>query len=118
MRSPTGIKAAAAQLADLQQQQQRQQLPSGQQQLLTEQQQLLTEQQQQSKKGQRSHRVRKAKVPAVAKVIAESDMARQVQNAVDVSFHKDSSVPSRAQETAGNLLHSQAPRTVKRHTAA
>lgn len=99
MRSPSGIKAATAQLAELQQQQ-RQQLPTGQQQ-----QQLPTEQQQQSKKGQRSHRVRKAKVPAVAKVIAESDMAREVQNAVDVSFDQDSNVPPRAQETAGNLLN-------------
>lgn len=105
VRSPTGIKAAAAQLAELQHQQQRQQLPTGQQQLPTGQQQLPIEQQQQSKKGQRSHRVRKAKVPAVAKVIAESDVAREVQNAVDVSFHKDSSVPPRAQEAAGNSLN-------------
>lgn len=99
MRSPNGIKAA--QLTELQQQHpQRQQ----QQQLPTEQhhhEQLPAEQQQHSKKGQRSHRVRKAKVPAVAQVIAESDVARVVQNAVDVSHNKDSNLPSRAQEVAG-----------------
>ena len=86
VRSPSGIKAAAAQLTELHHHQ-HEQLP--------------TEQQQQSKKGQRSHRVRKAKVPAVAQVIAESDMARVVQNAVDVSHNKDSNVPPRPQEAAG-----------------
>ena len=45
--------------------------------------------------------MRKAKVPAVAKVIAESDVARVVQNAVDVSHNKDFNVSSRAQEVAG-----------------
>ena len=100
VRSPNGIKAAAVQLAELQQQQfQRQQ----QLQRPTEQQQheQLPTEQQQSKKGQRSHRVRKAKVPAVATVIAESDVARVVQNAVDMSHNKDSNVPPRAQEVAG-----------------
>lgn len=99
VRSPNGIKAASAQLTELQQQH------SQQQQLSTEQQhheQLPAEQQQHSNKGQRSHRLRKAKVPAVAQVIAEPDVARVVQNAVDVSHNKDSKVPSRAQEVAGS----------------
>lgn len=95
VRSPTGIKATAAQLTELHQQQFRQQRQQ-QEQLPTEQQ-----QQQQSTKGQRSHRVRKSKVPAVAKVIAESDMAREVQNAVDMSHNEDSGVPHRTQQAAG-----------------
>lgn len=101
VRSPNGIKAGAAQLTELQQQhfqrQQQQQLPMVQQQH----EQLPAQQQQHSNKGQRSHRVRKANVPAVANVIAESDVARLVQNAVDVSHNKDSNVPPRAQEAAG-----------------
>ena len=45
--------------------------------------------------------MRKTKVPAVAKVIADPDVAREVQNAVDVSHGDDIDVLYRAQEDAG-----------------
>lgn len=88
VRSPNGISRTSLQLTELQQQQSK---------LSTEQQQ----QQQQCRKGQRSHRVRKTKVPAVAKVFADPDVAREVQNAVDVSHGDDTDVLYRAQEDAG-----------------
>lgn len=88
VRSPNGFNRTALQLTELQQHQSK--LPAQQQQ-----------RQQQSTKGQRSHRVRKTKVPAVAKVIADPDVAREVQNAVDASHDEDTEVSHSAQADAG-----------------
>ena len=107
VRSPNGVKRTAVQLTEPQQQLQQQQQQQKQQQ---------QQQQQQSTKGQRSQRGRKSKVPAVAKVIAEqTDVAREVQNATDMSHNEESDVSQGAQDVAGQIsclidsrtLHSQ-----------
>ena len=85
VRSPNGISRTSLQLSELQQPQSK----------------LSTEQQQQCRKGQRSHRIRKSKVPAVAKVIADPDLAREVQNAVDVSHDEETDVSHRAPQGTG-----------------
>jgi len=98
VRSPNGVKRTTVQLTEPQQQHlqhQRQQ----QQQPLTQ-----SEQQQHSMKGQRSHRVRKTKVPAVPTVIADPmDVAREVDNAVNNSDNQESDVSHRGNNNAAGM---------------
>lgn len=92
VRSPNGVKRTAVQLTEPQQQHLQQQ----------RQQQLLPEHQQSTMKGHRSHRVRKTKVPAVATVIADPlGVAREVQNAVDMSGNQESDSHKQNTDAAG-----------------
>ncbi len=115
VRSPNGVKRTTVQLTEPQQQhlqhqrQQQQQQQQQQQrvpQQVQQQQQPLTqsEQQQHSMKGQRSHRVRKTKVPAVPTVIADPmDVAREVDNAVNNSDNQESDVSHRGNNNAAGM---------------
>ncbi|DBA97542.1 TPA: hypothetical protein ACH3X1_015236 [Trebouxia sp. C0004] len=116
VRSPNGVKRTTVQLTEPQQQhlqQQRQHQHQHQQQRVPQQvqqqQQPLTqsEQQQHTMKGQRSHRVRKTKVPALPTVIADPvDVAREVDNAVDNSDNQKSDVSHRGNNNAAGQLKS------------
>ena len=122
VRSPNGVKRTTVQLTEPQQQQlqqrqqhqqqaQQEQMPQQlqkQQQKHSEQQQEQQQQQQSTVKGHRSHRVRKSKVPAVPTVIADPmDIAREVDNAVDMSDNQESDVSHRGHgEAAGNTCAS------------
>ena len=97
VRSPTAVKRTTVQLTEPQQQQLQQQRQQQRPQPQQQQQQPHSEQQQQSTmKGHRLQRARKTKVPAVPAVIADPmDVAREVQNAVDMSDNQDSDISHR-----------------------
>ena len=109
VRSPNGVKRTTVQLTEPQQQQLHQQRQQQQQRLpqqLQQQQPPLaqSDQQQHTIKGQRSHRVRKTKVPALPTVIADPmDVAREVDNAVDNSDNQESDVSHRGNSNAAGI---------------